>query len=667
MRDPGHPLLRLVLSKLDGVRREGSRYKACCPAHTDSDPSLSVRLGDKGVLLKCYAGCEHADIVEALGLKQEELFFDFDARREEPSGGRDSNPRHQEPAHELGLTRAAFAEHKRLSEELLAELGVTDATVRGKRAVLFAYPSRDGKQGRTRVRLALQGKDRFRWDGSDAEVIAYEPDLGKRARASRTLCLVEGESDTLTLLSAGFGALGLPGADTTSYIKPHHLEGIDRVFVIREPDKGGDTFARNAPNTLLRLDYKGAVHVVRMPEGAKDASALYLLSPETFPRAMEVLLERADPGRSKSLADLLLDQAEEREVVRTDLEQFDRACDDGGIPLGRLCVFLGGPGSKKTGLGVHFADVLSRQGAAVLMICADEGRRNIVTRLGQRLGYNRKGLRDKAEIGEATRQEARRHEMRLGRLLRLVDPYEEDEAQTLEDAHIELLSQSRGRPRVLIVDSLQTVRSEAEARLDRPDQRATIDARMKALRELCRMGTLVILISETRRGFYAGDKPVTKEDVLSAAKESGGVEYNADLVAGLVRDKVEEELLELVVAKSRFGQEPRLRLRWDRERATLYELADDESREVTVEHERRQDPRAHKRDAVREEVFEMVRRRPGLTRAELRAALKRGRSVVYELLDELIADGRVVEDANGSGKRSPLYIAGSLFHQDGEP
>lgn len=668
MRDPGHPLLRLVLSKLTGVRREGTRFKACCPAHTDSDPSLSVRLGDKGVLLRCYAGCEHRDIVEALGLKQEELFYDFDEKRQEPAPkGQDSNPRHPDPAHELGLTLAAFAEHKKLPEPLLAELGVTDTLLRGKRAVLFAYPTREGKPGRTRVRLALQGKDRFRWDGTDAEVVAYEPDLGKRARTSRSLCIVEGESDTLTLLAAGFGAIGLPGADTARCLKAEHLEGIDKVFVVREPDKGGDTFARNVPLTLGVLDYKGAVHVVRMPEGCKDVSALHQLNPEAFPRAFEVMLEHAAPGRSKSLADLLLEQGVSVETLRTDFEQLDRAFDDGALEVGRLCIVLGGPGSRKTGFGIHLADAFSRQGAAVVMFCADEGRKNVVTRLGQRLGYSRSGLRDKAEIGAATQAEARRHELRLGRVLRLVDPYEEGEAHSLEEAHLELVSQARGRPRVLIVDSLQTARCEAADALQKADPRAQIDAKVCFLRSLIRTGTLVIVISESKRTFYSGDKAVTIDDVRSAAKESGGVEYGADLLLGLVQDPQDEDLIELIVAKNRIGRLPRLRLRWDRERAMLYELGEDENRDATEERERQEDPHAKKRDDKREEVFEMVKRRPGLTRAELRVALKRGRSVVYELIDELISDGRIVEDAQGVGKRSPIYIAGSLFHQDGEP
>jgi hypothetical protein len=38
----------------------------CCPAHGDKTPSLTVKDGDAAVLVKCFAGCESRDIIDAL-------------------------------------------------------------------------------------------------------------------------------------------------------------------------------------------------------------------------------------------------------------------------------------------------------------------------------------------------------------------------------------------------------------------------------------------------------------------------------------------------------------------------------------------------------------------------------------------------------------------------
>src|SRR6266700_3515163 len=69
------PALEQVLSQLKGVRTSMRGWRACCPAHADRKPSLSIGLGEQGqVLLKCFAGCSLERIVEAMGLSMIDLF-----------------------------------------------------------------------------------------------------------------------------------------------------------------------------------------------------------------------------------------------------------------------------------------------------------------------------------------------------------------------------------------------------------------------------------------------------------------------------------------------------------------------------------------------------------------------------------------------------------------
>ena len=55
------------LSALDKFKAVGKdRYAACCPAHDDKYPSLSLTdVGDK-VLFHCFAGCSQAAVIDAL-------------------------------------------------------------------------------------------------------------------------------------------------------------------------------------------------------------------------------------------------------------------------------------------------------------------------------------------------------------------------------------------------------------------------------------------------------------------------------------------------------------------------------------------------------------------------------------------------------------------------
>lgn len=65
-----------ILERLHGVKQTApDRWIACCPAHEDRSPSLSIRETDDGrVLLYCFGGCETVDVLTALGLGLSDLF-----------------------------------------------------------------------------------------------------------------------------------------------------------------------------------------------------------------------------------------------------------------------------------------------------------------------------------------------------------------------------------------------------------------------------------------------------------------------------------------------------------------------------------------------------------------------------------------------------------------
>jgi hypothetical protein len=65
-----------LLTRLEKVRPTGaSQWIACCPAHSDRQPSLALReLDDGRILLHCFAGCGVHDVVSALGLCLSDLF-----------------------------------------------------------------------------------------------------------------------------------------------------------------------------------------------------------------------------------------------------------------------------------------------------------------------------------------------------------------------------------------------------------------------------------------------------------------------------------------------------------------------------------------------------------------------------------------------------------------
>lgn len=66
-----------LLPLLDGVRTRGpGKWSARCPSHPDRSPSLALAEGERGLLLKCWAGCHLEEITRSLGLSVKDLFFD---------------------------------------------------------------------------------------------------------------------------------------------------------------------------------------------------------------------------------------------------------------------------------------------------------------------------------------------------------------------------------------------------------------------------------------------------------------------------------------------------------------------------------------------------------------------------------------------------------------
>lgn len=66
------------LAKLEKVRVTGrDTWIACCPAHPDKHPSMTVREVDDGrVLVHCFAGCAVESILSAVSLDFDALFPD---------------------------------------------------------------------------------------------------------------------------------------------------------------------------------------------------------------------------------------------------------------------------------------------------------------------------------------------------------------------------------------------------------------------------------------------------------------------------------------------------------------------------------------------------------------------------------------------------------------
>lgn len=67
--------IETLLSRLTKVKRSSSNsWVACCPAHEDRTPSLTIRdAGDGRILIHCFSGCETESVLGAVGMDWEDV------------------------------------------------------------------------------------------------------------------------------------------------------------------------------------------------------------------------------------------------------------------------------------------------------------------------------------------------------------------------------------------------------------------------------------------------------------------------------------------------------------------------------------------------------------------------------------------------------------------
>jgi putative DNA primase/helicase len=208
-------------------------------------------------------------------------------------------------------TLASLAYHKRLPVDFLSEakIGLRDLDGGG---VGMPYYDVTAQELFVRERESRRCRSNRFWQPKGVSLRAYgEWRLPEAAKAGK-LILVEGESDCWTLWHHGLPALGIPGANASKTLLREHIEAVEKIYVSREPGKGGDTFVDGIVKRLGKLGkvgqlgqlgYEGRVFELRMPDGIKDPSALHIDDPERFKERLADAIKQSTSLAEPELVD----------------------------------------------------------------------------------------------------------------------------------------------------------------------------------------------------------------------------------------------------------------------------------------------------------------------------------------------------------------------------
>lgn len=220
------------LALFQGVKPAGeNRWMALCPAHADTQQSLSIKVGRDAILLKCHAGCQTPDIVKAIGLTMADLFLN------KPEASR-------------------------------------------KIVATYPYHSAQGKLLFEVVRFEPKGfaqrrivKGQYVWSLKGVKPVLYHlPEVVTGIGGGQTIYIVEGEKDADSLCKLGFVATTNPmGAGKWREAYTETLRAADAV-IMPDNDDPGRAHAEGVAKDLYSVAAR--VRVLHMPQAdISDVSA----------------------------------------------------------------------------------------------------------------------------------------------------------------------------------------------------------------------------------------------------------------------------------------------------------------------------------------------------------------------------------------------------------
>jgi putative DNA primase/helicase len=224
-----------IFGALRNVRPNKTGWMACCPAHDDRNPSLSLRLGNNGDLLaRCHAGCTFASIAAGLGISETEFFMD-------------DNKQQEKPKKKFGESYDYQDENGKLLYQVVR------------------WEPKGFSQRRPKVDVP-KGRDDWEWNMEGVRRVLYHlPELVANRNESnpRAVWIVEGEKDVLSLALINLLATtnsGGAGKWDESYNEV--LAGL-RVFIIPDNDDPGHEHAAYVCSSLQGV--AASVKIVELP------------------------------------------------------------------------------------------------------------------------------------------------------------------------------------------------------------------------------------------------------------------------------------------------------------------------------------------------------------------------------------------------------------------
>lgn len=486
-------------------RRLGEKeWQILCPAHNDTNPSLSVSYDENSgkYLLYCHSGCSYGDILNALDLKEKDLYT-----------------------------------KKKVVKE-------------------YIYQDEQGKDCYKKVRyqpksFSIKVKQKGRWtSGKFKEIDHYLYRLPAILNNPDTpILLVESEKSVERLEQEGYLATTSGGAQSW---EPHFKEWLKgrTVYIIPDNDKAGRGFAHEVTQDLLGV--AEVVYIVELPYKKPKDDIVDFLKDWDIDEFIK-RLDRVEPYRPKQplklsqirgiISKRLIEVAtgERSGGFMTGYERLDRAT--GGLAPGNLWILAARPSVGKTAMALNF--IINNPKANILFFSLEMNDIDIVQRMiAYHTGFSLTKIRNGQLSENGDLKKLIKAQSKLDKYNCLIE-----DTPNLSVADIEKRVYGMSGLDLIIIDYLGIMKINSE---NRNNALGEITSGLRALSK--KMSCPMLVLSQLSRQCEYRTPPTP---TLADLRDSGNIEQDADGVMFLYRARNEDGILrnstDLIIAKNRQG------------------------------------------------------------------------------------------------------------------
>ena len=400
-----------------------------------------------------------------------------------------------------------------------------------------------------------------------ADEAGPEPIFNGEALTGKTVFIMEGQLDALSIMQAGGLAVAIGGGGQRK-IEDYKGPLPENVIIVADNDDAGDETAKRIREAFKK--HNKAADIVHPPKGYKDANELLAKNENTLKTLVKgfTWVEYEGMAKAAGRVDAFLSEVktDRYKPIETGFTPFDRITGGGLVPQS-LVMLAAAPGQGKTTLTAQIFETIAKKGQQVIFVNLEMSREQLIAKSLARHAYREfktditandvmRGYKWTEEQEKAVKQAALDYKKNIAPYFVYADRDEVTaDLNSIMDylkAAAEKAIRIGKRAPLVVIDYLHIIQTQDDRQREE-EQAQAIKRSVIALKAFAiKYKTVVFSILATNREANKG-----KELTLYSGRDTSNIEYSADMFLTLQQDSEATEdnkPLILRMEKNRMGE-----------------------------------------------------------------------------------------------------------------